>query len=151
MRRELMTAAAIVILGSSDPQPIATPDMTPPIAVEVCSSNFQSDTNPNLKVGIAFRNDSLVEAVDVKFAITLVDTSNRVLDTQIVTIDGRFAPGVLISPRRGAINDTLLTQPEYPNSPAWNVANHFGSNVASVRCIFDSARFADGSMWPKGN
>lgn len=124
-------------------------DAAAPIAVELCDGSVQSATNPNLKVGVGFRDLKDVDAVHVEFDIVLLDGSGNSVDTRTVSIDGTFAPNVLILPRRASITDSLLTQPEYPDSPAWNVADHFGSGVERVRCELHAAKFSDGSAWER--
>jgi len=147
-----LRASGGVLASTDDPTPTAQPVASeplppPPISIEVCSGEQQSTTNPNLKVGIAFRDLTESAAQDVKFDILLLDSSGRLVDTRVVEIKGTFAPNELIQPRRAAIGDGLLTQPEYPDSSAWNIQNHFGSGVEKVRCQLHSAIFADGTTW----
>lgn len=140
-----LAVAALARLARADDVPPSPPP--PPIAIEVCSAEQQSSTNPNLKVGIAFRNLTNADALDVKFDLLLLDSSGAIVDTKVESIDGKFAPNLLIQPRRDSIVRKLLTQPEYPDSSAWNVPNHFGSGVDHVRCQLHSATFADGTTW----
>jgi hypothetical protein len=161
MSAALLATAAALLVGAAPSTIPATPepsqtvaphaepttDTLPPVAVEVCSAEVQSATNPNLKVGIGFRDNKDVTAVHVSFLVLLMDDQNRVVDTHVVSMDGSFAPNLLILPRRAPITDGLLTQPEYPDSPAWNVPSHFGSPASRVRCVLDAATFADGTMW----
>lgn len=150
----IILAAAVLIAAA--PQPAPTPTSTPapyeslpPVAIEMCQAEPEAESNPNLHVGISFRNLSDTEATTVRFDVLVIDGSGRVLITQLVSIDGHFASNQLISPRRSALTGDLLTQPEYPNSPAWNIANHFGSGAQSVRCEVDSAEFADHTAWQR--
>ena len=118
-----------------------------PVSIELCAADPQNATNPNLKVGLAFRDLTDVEAVEVRFDILLLDGSDKVVASQTVSITGKFSPNILIEPRRAPLTSALLTQPEYPDSPAWNVSNHSGSGVESVRCQVHSVKFADGTSW----
>ena len=122
-------------------------DKLPPVAVELCTGEEQSATNPNLKVGIGFRNLGDIDAVHVAFDVLLLDANGKLVDTRVVAMDGKFGPNIFIQPQRSPTTDVLLTQPEYPDSPAWNVADHYGSGVTTVRCQVDSVRFADGTAW----
>jgi hypothetical protein len=140
----LAAAAHASLAPAESPKPSPPP---PPISIEMCSAEQQSSTNPNLKVGVAFRNLTNSDAVDVKFDLLLLDPSGAIVDTKVESIDGKFAPNELIQPRRDTIGRALLTQPEYPDSSAWNVPNHFGSGVDHVRCQLHSATFADGTSW----
>ena len=133
--------------ASPSPPPVPSLQQTQPVSIEICSSEEQSATNPNLKVGIGFRDLTDTDVTQVKFDILLLDSSGRVVDTKVVSIDGKFAPNELISPHRGSLTGGLLTQPEYPDSSAWNVANHYGSGVEKVRCQLHAATFADGTTW----
>ena len=149
----LIAAAAIVAAGPTPaPTPSATPmpaESLPPIAVEMCQSEPESEDNPNLHVGISFRNLTDEEATTVRFDVLVIDNGGRVINDQLVSIQGHFGPNILISPKRSPLTNDLLTQPEYPNSPAWNIANHFGSGARSVRCEVDSAEFADHTAWQR--
>jgi hypothetical protein len=132
-------------LARADEAPASPPP--PPIGIEVCTAEQQSTTNPNLKVGIAFRDLTNSDAVLVKFDLLLLDSSGAIVDTKVVSIEGKFASNLLIQPRRDSLGRSVLTQPEYPDSSAWNVPNHFGSGVDHVRCQLHSATFADGTTW----
>ena len=149
--------AAFALLATPQPSPspavTATPGVntTEAVAVELCVAEQQSTNNPNLKVGIAFRNLRDVPAVHVVFDVLNVDAQGTVVAYHTVSIDGKFAPNELIQPRRAPWTDKLLTQPEYPESPAWNVPNHFGSGATQVRCVSDSATFQDGSTWKRAS
>jgi len=149
----LIAAAAILAAG---PAPARTPSATPmpaeslpPIAVEMCQAEPESENNPNLHVGISFRNLTDEEATTVRFDVLVIDNSGKIVNDQLVSIQGHFGTNVLISPKRSPLTQDLLTQPEYPNSPAWNIANHFGSGARSVRCEVDSAEFADHTAWQR--
>jgi len=147
-------AAAALMAAAPTPAPTrgATPapaQSLPPIAVEMCQAEPESPDNPNLHVGISFRNLTDEEATTVRFDVFVVDNSGKVLSEQLVSIDGHFGPNILISPKRSPLTNDMLTQPEYPSSPAWNIANHFGSGARSVRCEVDSAEFADHTAWQR--
>ena len=149
----LIAAAAILAAGPAPaPTPSATPmpaESLPPIAVEMCQAEPESENNPNLHVGISFRNLTDEEATTVRFDVLVIDNSGKIVNDQLVSIQGHFGTNVLISPKRSPLTQDLLTQPEYPNSPAWNIANHFGSGARSVRCEVDSAEFADHTAWQR--
>ena len=149
----LIAAAAIVAAAPTPvPSPSATPmpaESLPPIAVEMCQAEPESENNPNLHVGISFRNLTDEEATTVRFDVFVSDNSGRIINDQLVSIQGHFGPNILISPKRSPLTNDLLTQPEYPSSPAWNIANHFGSGARSVRCEVDSAEFADHTAWQR--
>ena len=136
--------AVLLALAVVTATPVPTKE---PVSVELCTGDAQSQTNPNLKVAIGFRNLTDVDITRVQFDILLLDESDKVVDTRPVAIDGKFGPNVLILPRRAPFTDAPLTQPEYPDSPAWIVADHFGSGVESVRCEVHSVKFADGTSW----
>ena len=145
--------AGTAAFASPTPQPPATATAAPgpslpPISVELCVAEAQNQDNPNLQVGISFRDLSEVTATEVRFVILIVDSQGRQVTRQLVSIDGHFGPNVLIAPRRSPLTELLLMQPEYTDSPAWNVPNHYGSGANQVRCLVDSARFADGTVWP---
>lgn len=145
-------AGAIIAAAPQAPQPTATPSpyaSLPPIAVEMCVAKPQTQSNPNIQVGIAFRNLEDADATTVRFDVLVIDGSGKVLNTQLVSISGKFSSNTLISPRRSPLTGDLLTQPEYPNSPAWNIENHFGSGAQAVRCELDSAEFADHTAWQR--
>ncbi len=151
----LSLLSILLLVGSPNatPSPAATStpsaDTTPAIAVEMCVAEQQSVNNPNLKVGIGFRNLRDVEAIHVAFDVLNVNGDGRVLAYHTVSMDGHFAPNVLVVPRRAPWTDALLMQSEYPDSPAWSVPNHFGSGASQVRCVPDSATFKDGSVWKR--
>ena len=140
-------AASVAVQAS--PVPMQTPSLntSEAIAVEMCVAQQQSENNPNLKVGIAFRDLRDLAATHVAFDIVNVAPDGAPVALHHVSIDGSFAPQQLIEPRRAAFSDGLLTQPEYSDSPAWNVPNHFGSGATQVRCVVSSATFRDGSVW----
>ena len=142
----MLSLVALVIAGLIDPSPSAT-DSTPPIAIEGCAAETESATNPNLRVGISFRDLANSAAIKVRFDIFLVDASGDITGRQSATIEGTFSPNTLIEPRRAAVTNTLLTQPEYPDSSAWIVPNHYGSGVTTVHCELNAAKFADGSAY----
>ena len=148
----LAIAAALIIAAAPTPAPTATPEPAeslPPIAVEMCQAEPATEGNPNLHVGISFRDLLDADATTVRFDVYVIDNSGKILNEQLVSIQGRFASNVLISPKRSPLTDDLLTQPEYPSSPAWNIANHFGSGARSVRCEVDSAEFSDHTAWQR--
>jgi hypothetical protein len=145
-------AAGALIAAAPQVAPTPTPTPTPyeslpPVAIEMCVAEPQAPSNPNLHVGISFRNLTDTDATTVRFDVLVVDGNSHILTTQLVSIQGKFAPNTLVSPRRSPLTGDLLTQPEYPDSPAWNIANHFGSGAQSVRCELDSAEFADHTAW----
>jgi hypothetical protein len=125
------------------------PSPQPPVNILGCGGDYQSITDPNLIVGISFMNTSTIDATHVNFDILLLDSSAKTVESQKVSIDGHFAPNVLIQPRRSSIGDAMLTQPEYPNSPAWDVANHHGSDTAHLFCRVNSVTFADKTTWTR--
>jgi hypothetical protein len=132
------------------PTPAATVQpLKPPIAIELCVSEVQSATNPNLRVGIGFRDLKEADAVHVEFDVSLMDHNDKVVNVHTLAMDGKFVSNIFIQPRRNPVNDTLLTQPEYPDSSAWSVANHYGSGVERVRCELHAAKFADGTAWTR--
>lgn len=146
-----------ILLSAAGALAFATPWTAPaaadgqiPVAIEICDGVVQGPTNPNLKVGIAFRNNATVDALEVTFDILLMDDTDKIIDTQTGVVDGKFSPGTLIEPRRSPITSALLTQPEYPDSPAWNVRNHFGSGVTRVRCKVHAVKFSDETVWKSG-
>jgi hypothetical protein len=150
----VLVAAGTIMAAAATPAPsmTATPmpaASLPPIAIEMCQSEPESENNPNLHVGISFRNLTDEEATTVRFDVLVIDSSGKVINDQLVSIQGHFGPNVLISPKRSPLTEDLLTQPEFPNSPAWNIANHFGSGARSVRCEVDSAEFADHTAWQR--
>jgi hypothetical protein len=149
-RVRAIAAAAAALFAASASAAAAAPSVDaklPPVSIEMCSSDAQGASNPNLKVGLAFRDLTDVEAVEVQFDIVLLDGSDNVVAAQTKSISGKFSPNILIEPRRAPMTNGLLTQPEYPDSPAWNVSNHFGSGVERVRCELHSVKFADGTSW----
>ncbi|HXW76959.1 MAG TPA: hypothetical protein VEJ20_06070 [Candidatus Eremiobacteraceae bacterium] len=127
----------------------AIPAPQPPIDIVGCGGDYQSISNPNLKVGISFINTSDVEATDVTFDILLLDTNAKILEGQSVSIEGKFAPNAMIQPRHDPWGNALLTQPEYPNSPAWDVANHHGSDTAHIFCRVSTVKFSNGTSWAR--
>ena len=150
----LMSAAVMLVAAAPTPAPLpsvapAPAQSLPPIAVEMCQAEPESPDNPNLHVGISFRNLTDEVATTVRFDVLVLDGSGKLVNEQLVSIDGHFGPNVLISPKRSPLTDDMLTQPEYPSSPAWNIANHFGSGAQSVRCLVDSAEFADHTAWQR--
>jgi hypothetical protein len=150
----LSIAACMLVAAAPTPAPMpsvapAPAESLPPIAVEMCQAEPESPDNPNLHVGISFRNLTDEEATTVRFDVFVLDGSGKLLNDQLVSIDGHFGPNVLISPKRSPLTGDILTQPEYPGSPAWNIANHFGSGARSVRCEVDSAEFADHTAWQR--
>lgn len=154
----LLVAAAVLVAAAPQPQasPSASQSATPapyeslpPIAIELCVAEPQADSNPNLHVGIAFRDLTDADATTVRFDILVVDDSGKVLSTSLVSIDGDFKPNDLVTPRRSPLTGELLTAPGYAHSPAWNIPNHFGSGARSVRCELDSAEFADHTAWQR--
>ena len=149
----IIAAAAVVAAAPTPvPSPSATPmpaQSLPPIAVEMCQAEPESENDPNLHVGISFRNLTDEEATTVRFDVLVIDNSGKIINDQLVSIQGHFGPNILISPKRSPLTEDLLTQPEYPSSPAWNIANHFGSGARSVRCEVDSAEFADHTAWQR--
>lgn len=155
MNRMPLLGVALALACLSANARTAAADQTagalPPVSIELCMSENQSDTNPNLRVGIGFRDLKDADAVHIDFDVLLLDGSNNLVDTRHVSMDGKFASNIFIQPRRSPTNGQLLTQPEYPDSPAWNVANHFGSGVERVRCQVHAAKFADGTSWTLDN
>jgi len=152
--KPLMGIVAAIACVSSGARALAedqTAGALPPVSIELCTSENQSDTNPNLRVGIGFRDLKDADAVHIDFDVLLLDGSNKLVDTRHVSMDGKFASNIFIQPRRSPTNGQLLTQPEYPDSPAWNVANHFGSGVERVRCQVHAVKFADGTSWTVDN
>jgi hypothetical protein len=141
------------LLALADPAASPIPDLTPPpappITVLGCSGDYQSISNPNLKVGISFINEAQSDAVEVNFDILLLDSSAHMLEHQVEVMRGHFAPNVMIEPKRSSLGDAILTQPDYPGSPAWIVPNHHGSDTAHIFCRVNSAVFADGSTWSR--
>ena len=146
-RRTLALVVLAAFAAAAPPATSTAKDDAGPIVIQSCSGGFQSSTNPNLKVGISFLNTGGTDAVTVKFDILLLDASETTLETQTESIHGKFSPDTLIQPRRAPFTDMLLTQPEYPDSPAWIVPNHHGTDVTHVRCQLHSVDFADGTSW----
>lgn len=150
----IVIAACMLVAAAPTPAPMpsvapAPAESLPPIAVEMCQAEPESQDNPNLHVGISFRDLRDEEATTVRFDVFVIDSSGKVVNEQLVSIQGHFGSNVLISPKRSPLTNEMLTQPEYPSSPAWNIANHFGSGARSVRCEVDSAEFADHTAWQR--
>ncbi|HZO92479.1 MAG TPA: hypothetical protein VFB22_01825 [Candidatus Baltobacteraceae bacterium] len=134
------------------PPPVMRPSSVPmaaPIVVTACEGRFDDPSNNDydITVGVTFENASAKTADVVKFGFQLVDPFGKVLQTESGTMYGLFSPRVTIEPRKAALADRFLTQPTFPNSPAWSFSNFNGHDVNRILCIPLAAHFTDGSTW----
>jgi hypothetical protein len=137
------TALGPTLLGTAMPLV-----QKPPIAIDACDAMFENPRNREyLIVGISFRNVSQMAATSASFGVLLSDSNDDVLQHESETIFGKFAPGIRIAPKKGALSGRYVLQSDAAASPAWEIRNRRGFEVAHVRCAVESATFADGTSW----
>src|ERR1700693_1510266 len=114
-----------------------------PIVIDSCDANFENPRNREyVAVGISFHNASATTATTVRFEIQLTDKDELVLQRESEAIAGKFASGTRVVPKRGALSKLYVFQSAVASSPAWEIRNAHGFDVAHIRCMIESATFA---------
>jgi hypothetical protein len=99
----------------------------------------------DMQVGIGFEAVGQT-AVAVEFVFVLQDASDKLSTWYSGSTMGTFSPGVTISPRHAALNNSFITRSAYPENTAWEIFFSDSMSYAGVRCVVYKA-LEDCPLW----
>ena len=149
----LLLLSAAAACADSPPTPLpgtSSSNVADRIKLEDCYMDLIRDDDgvPSLSIGVRYANTSDTVLTAAKFEFQQFDAFHVKLGTpDDEVIEGTLAPGKSAFPQRTLFGNHLLTRPEFPSSPAWDVYTY--KDVASIHCTLISTLFADGSIWSR--
>lgn len=118
-----------------------------PIAITQCryAYTLPQSGNYDMDVAVWFKNAVLKEAVAIRFGFVTYSAFDEALSTSHGTINGSFAPGVLIEPGYNPV--TFTEAGPQPGNAAWRFFSPNQTDAVRLSCFVDAIKFSDGSIW----